>query len=304
VIREWLQQKTSVRDWPTLREFKVQVISHLEEITPSLVPSQAYYCELLERVCASEFEVRRAQPIEEARYNVTDGDIRQHSANLEQIGISDISPHLRLNLDETGFGAFKSGQTKSQKVIVPNTLHGTPVFKENVESNFLTALCTISLAGDVLDPGRITKRGTDHPDGSQYSYFDKTRRYSSPKAFVTRGIFGDSLRNVISPNITSWRERIGPDARVIVIFDAHKAHLHAVLNAWAAADNIILCALPPHSSHLLQPLDQGFFRRLKVQYALFRNSSEWRMGSAERGRNADLAGRAGQCSFCCSPLDD
>jgi hypothetical protein len=89
---------------------------------------------------------------------------------------------------------------------------------------------------------------------------------------VTRGIVGDYLRTVISPDITSWRERICPDVRVIVIFDGHKAHLHAMLNAWAA-DNIILCALPPHSSHLLQPLDQGFFHRLKVQYALFRNSS-------------------------------
>jgi hypothetical protein len=60
---------------------------------------------------------------------------------------------------------------------------------------------------------------------------DKTRRQSSPKAFVTRGISGDYFRTVISPYITSWRERIGPDARVIVIFDGHKAHLHAVLNA-------------------------------------------------------------------------
>jgi hypothetical protein len=60
---------------------------------------------------------------------------------------------------------------------------------------------------------------------------------------VTRGIFGDYLRTVISPDIRSWRERIGPDAQVMVIFDGRKAHLHAVLNAWAAADNIILCAL-------------------------------------------------------------
>jgi hypothetical protein len=141
-----------------------------------------------------------------------DGDIRQHFANLEEIEMSDISPHLILNLDETGFGASKSGRTKSRKVIVPNTLHGIPVFKENVESHFLTAICTISLSGDVLCPGRITKRGTDHPDGSQCSYFDNSRRDSSPKAFVTRRIFGDSLRTVVSPYITSWRERMGPDA--------------------------------------------------------------------------------------------
>jgi hypothetical protein len=85
-----VQQKTFVRDWPTLREFKEQVIAHLEEINPSLAPSQAYYCELLERVCASEFEVWRAQPIEKARHDVTDGDIRQHLADLEEVGIYDI----------------------------------------------------------------------------------------------------------------------------------------------------------------------------------------------------------------------
>jgi hypothetical protein len=155
-------------------------------------------------VFTSEFEVRRAQPIEEARHNVTDGDIRQHCANLEKIGISDISPDLILKLDETGFGASKSGRTKSRKVIVPNTLHGTPVFKKNVESHFWTAICTISLTGDVLCPGLITKRGTDHPDGTQCSFFDKTRRYRSPKAFVTRGIILSKLEN--SNRKTHWQD--------------------------------------------------------------------------------------------------
>jgi hypothetical protein len=124
-------------------------------------------------------------------------------------------------------------------VIVPNRLHGTPVFKENVESHCLTSICAISLAGDVICPGRITKRGTHHPDGSQCFYFDKTRRY----------------RTIISPSIISSRERIGPDPRAIVIFDDQKAHLHAALNAWAVADNIVLSALPPNSEHLPQPLD-------------------------------------------------
>jgi hypothetical protein len=41
-----------------------------------------------------------------------------------------------------------------------------------------------------------------------------------------------------------------------------------VLNAWAAANRFLLYLLPPHSSHLLQPLDQGFFRRFKIQYSL------------------------------------
>jgi hypothetical protein len=45
--------------------------------------------------------------------------------------------------------------------------------------------------------------------------------------------------------------------------------LSEVLNAWASANRILLYLLLPQSSHLLQPLGQGFFRRLKVQYSLF-----------------------------------
>ena len=54
-----------------------------------------------------------------------------------------------------------------------------------------------------------------------------------------------------------------------MLFDGHKTHLSEILNAWAAEHNTLLDVLPPHTSHLLQPLDQGFFRRLKVQYGLF-----------------------------------
>jgi hypothetical protein len=106
-----------------LVSFKEQAIARRDAIDPSIILSQGYSSKLLERVCASEFEVDRAQPIEEARCNVTDGDIRENFANLEGIEISGISPHLVLNLDETRFSASKSGRTKFRKVIVSTTLY-------------------------------------------------------------------------------------------------------------------------------------------------------------------------------------
>jgi hypothetical protein len=48
--------------------------------------------------------------------------IVQHFANLEELEISHISPHLIINLNETGFGVSKCGRQKSRKVIVPQSL--------------------------------------------------------------------------------------------------------------------------------------------------------------------------------------
>jgi hypothetical protein len=65
------------------------------------------------------------------------------------------------------------------------------------------------------------------------------------------------------------RESIGPNAPALVPFDGYRSHLSDQLNAWAAQYHVILYNFPPHGSHLVQPLDQNFFRRLKIQYGLF-----------------------------------
>jgi hypothetical protein len=131
-----------------------------------------------------------------------------------------------------------------------------------------TALCAVSASGNVKRPGLIAKRQTNHPD-NQCSFLRNVQRYVSPNAFVTRQIFNDHLRNVLSPYIAHWCESVGADARAIFVFDSHLAYLSEVLNVWAAANRILLYILPPHSSYLPQPLDQGFVRRLKIQYSLF-----------------------------------
>jgi transposase len=268
-IRRWIAEKTAVRDWPSIRDLKEQIVAELEKINADIVPSQSYYAKVLPRLLRDDFHVRNAQPLKEARYDVSPEIIRLHFEKLSQTDICNISPHLILNLDETGFGASKSGRTKSRKVIVPSTFLKTPVFKEKTDSHFVTALCAISAAGDMLPPALITKRETEHPDSDQCNYIPNARRYSTPKAFVTRKIFSDYLLTVISPYVTKMRESIGPNAPALILFDGHKSHLSDLLNAWAAQHPVILYSFPPHSSHLLQPLDQGFFRRLKIQYGLF-----------------------------------
>src|SRR5271156_6401631 len=54
-----------------------------------------------------------------------------------------------------------------------------------------------------------------------------------------------------------------PDDYYILICDGHDSHVSAKFVSICIQNHIVLFLLPPHSSHLLQPLDIGVFSPLK-----------------------------------------
>jgi len=52
----------------------------------------------------------------------------------------------------------------------------------------------------------------------------------------------------------------------MLILDGHGSHLTPQFDLICAQNNIIPICMPPHSSHLLQPLDVGCFAVLKRVY--------------------------------------
>ena len=53
---------------------------------------------------------------------------------------------------------------------------------------------------------------------------------------------------------------------MLILFDGHKSHVNLALQEWGRENNVIFFVLPPHTSHLLQPLDVGCFAPLKAVY--------------------------------------
>jgi hypothetical protein len=51
---------------------------------------------------------------------------------------------------------------------------------------------------------------------------------------------------------------------LLLLYDGHKSHISLFLTEWAKNNNVILFILPPHTSHLLQPLDVGILGHLKL----------------------------------------
>ena len=52
----------------------------------------------------------------------------------------------------------------------------------------------------------------------------------------------------------------------LILYDGHKSHISLTLTEWAKQRNVILFVLPPHTSHITQPLDVGVFGPLKCLY--------------------------------------
>jgi hypothetical protein len=56
------------------------------------------------------------------------------------------------------------------------------------------------------------------------------------------------------------------DKRILLLLDGHATHHHGP-NLDLCRDNMIdVCFLPPHTSHILQPLDVGIFNSYKAAY--------------------------------------
>ena len=55
-------------------------------------------------------------------------------------------------------------------------------------------------------------------------------------------------------------------ASTLILYDGHKSHISLTLTEWAKKYNVVLFVLPPHTSHITQPLDVAVFGPFKSMY--------------------------------------
>jgi hypothetical protein len=63
------------------------------------------------------------------------------------------------------------------------------------------------------------------------------------------------------------------EGKVLLILDNHGSYASYEAIRFCKDHGIELIGLPPHSTHVLQPLDRTFFKSLKAQY--HKNATEW-----------------------------
>lgn len=163
------------------------------------------------------------------------------------------------NMDETGFAV---GATQSTRIIVDS------VQKSNWKvtagkQEWITVLECIDAAGGALPPLIIFKAKYTNtkwiPPNTPPDWCFST----SANGWSSNSHGFEWVRKVFEPES---RKKSGNQPRLLIM-DGHSSHITGNFIALCIENNIDILILPPHCSHLLQPLDVGVYGPLKRYHA-------------------------------------
>ncbi|XP_076092433.1 uncharacterized protein LOC143063887 isoform X2 [Mytilus galloprovincialis] len=203
------------------------------------------HLELSEKLPEQQDKARRRM----SNVTVVDQYFKLLVDTVDSLGLTN-KPNQIFNCDESGF----SGKEKSKEKVL--TLKGSHSYQQKVlVHGHITVHMCIAADGHVLPsflifdgclPHRSFKDGV--PDNWLYG--------SSESGYMDTELFENWFDKVFIPFCGTRRP-------VLLIFDNHDSHISIDLIEKAKANNIHIIGLPPHTTHLLQPLDVAIFGPLK-----------------------------------------
>nr|XP_036576889.1 transposase [Colletotrichum truncatum]KAF6783710.1 transposase [Colletotrichum truncatum] len=209
-------------------------------------------------------KVHRARAIDSKRVNgASTNVIRQWFQQLALPEIKAIKPHHRYNMDETGILEGRG----SNGLVLGSSESSSMRKKQPGSRAWTTMLECVSATGQALPP-LVIYRGKSVQQ--QWFPLDIHKRdiYSGWKFTATEnGWTSDStavewLENIFIP----LTKPDHPSEQRLLILDGHGSHETTEFMYLCYKHKIYLLFLPPHTSHVLQPLDQAVFGPLKATY--------------------------------------
>jgi hypothetical protein len=83
--------------------------------------------------------------------------------------------------------------------------------------------------------------------------------------WMTKEIFGDYISSVFIPHVNELRATLQtPKAPALLWVDGHASRNHPSCMALLATNCITVATFPSHTTHILQPLDKGIFKKFKT----------------------------------------
>lgn len=206
---------------------------------------------------ARKYDYKRAKCEDRAK---TESWFSYLQSTVEQYGIL---PEDIYNFDETGFA---TGLIATAKVITRSEMAGKPNLVQPGNREWVTAIECIGTRGVVLPSCIIFKAKVHIGAWYQEPMLPRDWRIKvSENGWTTDEIGLRWLQNIFIPYATKYR--LGRCS--LLVLDGHGSHLTPQFDKACMDNNIIPICMPPHSSHLLQPLDLSCFAPLKRAYGSF-----------------------------------
>jgi hypothetical protein len=152
------------------------------------------------------------------------------------------------------------------KVWVPDTHNGDSVqVPVERQSKRITILAGITLSGATIRPLVVLPRLSFELELAALGLTDSAIFAPSKKGYISRDRFEIWIRKGVGPYLDQVRRDVGrPNARALLITDGCSAHDE--IEGICAEFMIDLYRIPPHTSHLLQPLDMLTFGLMKKRF--------------------------------------
>lgn len=165
-------------------------------------------------------------------------------------------PHRIWNLDES---SLSIDPRKSRVVGAVNKPSSRTVSSPGKENTTFLLLC--NAAGDKAPPLIIFKGKHlwDQWLAPPKADFPGTVYAASGKGWMESDIFKNYFLKTLIP-------ALGPERPVLIIYDGHSTHVGLEILEAAIQHDITIIKLPPHTSHVLQPLDLSVFRPFKLKW--------------------------------------
>jgi hypothetical protein len=164
------------------------------------------------------------------------------------------------NFDETG---FQMGVIGTSRVITRSERVGRPNLTQPGNREWVTVIESVNASGWALPPMIIFK-GKMH----QSSWYENGKLpYNWVIAVSENGWTNDKLGLTWLKEVFNKHTQTRTIGRYrLLVLDGHGSHNTPEFDHFCTENSIIVLYMPPHSSHLLQPLDVGCFSSLKQAY--------------------------------------
>jgi hypothetical protein len=163
------------------------------------------------------------------------------------------------NFDETG---FIMGMIEPGMVITSSERQGMPKKVQPGNREWITVIEAVNAEGQSIPPFII--------GSGQYHLANWYRECDLPGDWVIALSENGWTNNQLGLDWLRHFDRSTKDRSVgsyrLLILDGHESHHSVEFEKYCEENRIITLCMPPHSSHLLQPLDVGCFGPLKKAY--------------------------------------
>jgi len=172
-------------------------------------------------------------------------------------GVHDDDIH---NFDETG---FQMGVIGSMKVVTGSERRTRPTLTQPGDREWVTVIQSICAAGHATPPFIIYK-GRVHIS----AWYEETSIPRNWKLSVSEnGWTNNALGLEWLKHFDAHTKARQVGAYRLLILDGHESHLNQEFKDYCLENKILTLCMPPHSSHILQPLDVVCFSLLKLKYS-------------------------------------